>query len=68
MNKKIEERAEIYRKEMSLLDEGQTKFDDVDLGSARYVAFKAGIEWILEQLSIINVHPNLCLKMKKGKK
>lgn len=42
MNKKIEERAEIYRKEMSLIDEDQTKFDDVDLGSARHVAFKAG--------------------------
>lgn len=55
MNKKIEERAEIYQREMSLLDEGQTKFDDVDLGSARYAAFKAGVEWVLDQLPVIKL-------------
>lgn len=67
MNKKIEERAEIYRKEMSLLDEGQTKFDDVDLGSARYVAFKAGIEWILEQLFIIKCPSKSMPENEEGK-
>lgn len=67
MNKKIEERAEIYQREMSLLDEGQTKFDDVDLGSVRYVAFKAGVEWVLEQLSIIKCPSKSMPENEEGK-
>ena len=52
---------------MSLLDEGQTKFDDVDFGSTRYVAFKEGIDWVLEQLSIIKCPSKSMPENEEGK-
>lgn len=59
MNQAIRERAEAYQKDMFILDEDQVRFDSIDIGSARYVAFKAGVEWILEQLPVIKLPSKL---------
>lgn len=59
MNQAIRERAEAYQKDMFILDGDQVRFDSIDMGSARYVAFKAGVEWMLEQLSVIKLPSKL---------
>lgn len=59
MKQTVEDRAEAYRKDMFILDGDQVRFDSIDIGSARYVAFKAGVKWMLEQLSVIKLPPKL---------
>lgn len=54
MKQTKEDRAEAYRKDMCILDGDQVRFDSIDIGSARYVAFIAGTEWQLQQLG----HPD----------
>lgn len=49
MKQTVKDRAESYRKEMFALDGDQVRFDSIDMGSARYVAFKAGAEWQAKQ-------------------
>lgn len=48
MKQTKEDRAEAYRKDMCILDGDKVRFDSIDIGSARYVAFKAGVEWALK--------------------
>lgn len=55
MKQTIEERAEAYRKDMFVLDGDQVRFDSIDIGSARYVAFKTGAEWQKEQSPWISI-------------
>lgn len=49
MKQTIDEKAEEYRKNMFILDGDQVRFDSIDIGSARYVAFKAGAQWQAKQ-------------------
>ena len=59
MNQAIRERAEAYQKDMFILDGYLVRFDSVGIRSPRYVAFKAGVEWMLEQLSVIKLPSKL---------
>ena len=49
MKQTMEEKAEEYVEKMSAFERGKAGFDNIDMGSARYVAFKAGAEWQAKQ-------------------
>lgn len=55
MKQTVKDRAEAYRKEMFAIDGDQVRFDSIDMGSARYVAFKAGAEWQASQSPWISI-------------
>lgn len=59
MKQTVEDRAEAYRKDMFALDGDQVRFDSIDIGSARYVAFKAGAEWQANQSPWINIEDRM---------
>lgn len=59
MKQTVEDRAEAYRKDMFALDGDQVRFDSIDIGSARYAAFKAGAEWQANQSPWISVKDRL---------
>ena len=59
MKQTKEDRAEAYRKDMCILDGDQVRFDSIDIGSARYVAFIAGAEWQLQQSTWVSVKDGL---------
>ncbi|MCD8137176.1 MAG: DUF551 domain-containing protein, partial [Parabacteroides gordonii] len=47
------------RKDMFTLDGDEVRFDSIDIGSARYVAFKAGAEWQSKQMAWISVNEKM---------
>lgn len=59
MKQTKEDRAEAYRKDMFILDGDKASFDSIDIGSARYVAFKAGAEWQANQSPWISLEERL---------
>lgn len=59
MKQTKEDRAETYRKDMCILDGDKVRFDSIDIGSARYVAFKAGAEWQQQQSPWISVEERM---------
>lgn len=63
MKQTVKDRAEAYRKEMFAIDGDQVRFDSIDMGSARYVAFKAGAEW--ERQKAIEAHWKCCPNLSK---
>lgn len=59
MKQTVEDKAEAYRKDMCILDGDKASFDSIDIGSARYVAFKAGADWQSKQMAWVSVNDKM---------
>ena len=59
MKQIVEDKAEAYRKDMFILDGDKASFDSIDIGSARYVAFKAGADWQSKQMAWVSVNDKM---------
>lgn len=58
-----DDKAREYRENMFIYDDEQPRYNSVDIGAARYVAFKAGAEWARQKA--IEAHWESCPNLSK---